>query len=110
MNIPGMGNMMKKVQQMQDDMKKAQTELESMEVTGEAGAGLVKVTLTGKNDCRQVELDNEVLGENADKEMLEDLIAAAINDAVRKVESLKEEKMGGVTGGMNIPGMDQLLK
>lgn len=107
MNIPGMGNMMKKVQEMQDNMKKVQDELEEMEVTGEAGAAMVSVTLTGKNDCRKVNISDEAY---EDKEMLEDLIASAFNNAVRKVEKKKEEKMGDVTGGMNIPGMDALLK
>lgn len=107
MNIPGMGGMMKKVQEMQKNMQKMQAELEAMEVTGESGAGMVKVTITGKNDCRKVEISADAMD---DKEMLEDLIAAAFNDAVRKVEKTKEEKMGDVTGGMNIPGMDQFLK
>lgn len=107
MKIPGMGNMMKQVQKMQEDMAKAQQELEATEVTGEAGAGMVKVTLTGKNECRKIDISEEAYD---DKEMLEDLIAAAFNDAVRTVEKTKEEKLGGITGGMNIPGMDQFLK
>ncbi len=109
MKIPGMGNMMKQVQQMQADMKKAEAELAAMEVTGEAGAGLVKITLSGQYDCKKVDIDNSLLEE--DKEMLEDLIAAGINDAIRKVETAKQDKMGNLTAGLNIPGgLDSFLK
>jgi DNA-binding YbaB/EbfC family protein len=107
MKIPGMGGMMKQIQDMQNNMKKMQDELEAMEVEGTAGAGMVSVTITGKNDCRKVNISDDAYD---DKEMLEDLIAAAFNDAVRKVEKMKEEKMGSITGGLNIPGMDQFLK
>ena len=109
MKIPGMGNMMKQMQKMQADMQKAEAELAAMEITGEAGAGLVKVTLSGQNDCKKVEIDSSLLEE--DKEMLEDLVAAGFNDAVRKVETTKQDKMGGLTAGLNIPGgMDSFLK
>lgn len=98
--------MMKQVQQMQDNMKKAQEEIANLEVQGEAGAGLVKVTMTGKHDVRRVEIDASLLVPD-DKEMLEDLVAAALNAAVRKVEEASSEKMGkvgGLPGGMSLPG------
>ncbi|RRJ84547.1 YbaB/EbfC family nucleoid-associated protein [Aestuariirhabdus litorea] len=98
----GMGNLMKQAQKMQEQMQKAQEELARAEVTGEAGAGLVKVTMTGRHDVKRVELDESLLQE--EKEILEDLLAAAVNDAVRKVEKNTQEKMAGVTGGLNLPG------
>lgn len=97
----GMGNLMKQAQEMQARMQKAQQEIAQMEVTGEAGAGLVKVTMTGKHDVRRVELDDSLMQE--DKEMLEDLLAAAVNDAVRKVESTTSAKMNSLTAGMPLP-------
>lgn len=97
----GMGNLMKQAQKMQDDMAKAQQEIANMEVTGESGAGLVKITMTGNHNVRRVEIDPELMED--DKEMLEDLIAAAINDAARRVEETNKEKMAAVTGGMQLP-------
>ena len=97
----GMGNIMKQAQEMQKNMEKMQQQLASMEVTGEAGAGMVKVTMTGRHDVKGVSIDDSVLSE--DKEFLEDLLAAAVNDAVRKVETQTQEKMASVTGGMQLP-------
>lgn len=97
----GMGDLMKQAQQMQEQMKKAQEEIANMEVTGESGAGMVRITMTGRHDVRKVELDDSLLSD--DKEMLEDLIAAAMNDAVRKVESESQSRMSGLTSGLNLP-------
>ena len=97
----GLGNLMKQAQQMQADMQKAQEELASMEVTGQSGGGLVKVTMTGKHEVRRVVIDDSLLAD--DKDMLEDLVAAAINDAVHKVESTTQERMSGLTSGINLP-------
>ncbi|GAB3022476.1 YbaB/EbfC family nucleoid-associated protein [Bowmanella dokdonensis] len=97
----GMGNIMKQAQQMQDRMQKAQQELADLEVTGESGAGLVKVTMTCNHNVRRVEIDPSLMED--DKEMVEDLVAAAINDAVRRVQETSKEKMAGVTGGMPLP-------
>jgi len=97
-----LGEMMKQAQQVQEKMKKAQEELANAEVTGESGAGLVKVVMTGRHDVKSVSIDSSVYSE--DKEVLEDLVAAAVNDAVRKVEEHNKEKMGGLTAGLNIPG------
>ena len=97
----GMGNIMKQAQQMQDKMQKLQEELAQMEVVGEAGAGLVKVTMTGGHSVRRVALDDSLLED--DKELLEDLMAAAINDAVRRIEELNKTRMGELTGGMQLP-------
>jgi DNA-binding YbaB/EbfC family protein len=97
----GIGNIMKQAQQMQEDMQKAQEEIAGMEVTGESGAGLVKITMTGKHDVKNVTIDPTLFGE--DKDMLEDLIAAAVNDANRRVENMTQEKMSGLTAGMNLP-------
>ena len=97
----GMGNLMKQAQQMQAKMAKAQEELAQMEVTGEAGAGMVKVTMTGSHNIRRVNIDDSLMDD--DKDMLEDLIAAACNDAVRRVEEQNKEKMGALTGGMQMP-------
>ncbi len=88
-------------EQMQKQMQKAQEELGTTELLGESGAGLVKVTMTGRHDVKRVEIDDSLLKE--DKEMLEDLIAAAVNDAVRKVEDYSQKKMGSVTQGLNLP-------
>ena len=98
----GMGAMMKQAQQMQERMQKAQQEIASLEVVGEAGAGMVKVTMLGNHNVRRVAIDPSLLTED-DQEMLEDLIAAAVNDAVRRVEVASKEKMAAVTGGMNLP-------
>ncbi|TKB43540.1 YbaB/EbfC family nucleoid-associated protein [Thalassotalea mangrovi] len=97
----GMGNLMKQAQQMQAKMAKAQEEIANMEVTGEAGAGMVKVTMTGNHNVRRVEIDESMMED--DKEMVEDLVAAAFNDAVRRVEETTKEKMGSLTGGMQMP-------
>lgn len=96
-----MGDIMKQVQDMQGKMQAAQAELANLEVVGEAGAGLVKITMTGRNDVRKVSIDDSVLSE--DKSLLEDLLAAAVNDAVRRVESARQEKMQGFTAGLNLP-------
>lgn len=97
----GMGNIMKQAQAMQEKMQKMQAEVASMEVTGESGAGLVKVTMLGNHNVRRVSIDESLLED--DKEMLEDLVAAALNDAVRRVEEASKEKMAQVTGGMQLP-------
>ncbi len=101
----GLGNIMKQAQKMQADMMKAQEELAQIEVTGESGAGMVKVVMTGKHEIRRIKIDDELLGD--DKDMLEDMIAAAFNDAVHKVESTTKEKMSGLSAGlpagMNLP-------
>ncbi|MEX2525083.1 MAG: YbaB/EbfC family nucleoid-associated protein [Gammaproteobacteria bacterium] len=97
----GFGNIMKQAQEMQENLQKAQEEIAKMEVTGESGAGLVKVTMTGKHDVRKVDIDDSLVGE--DKEMLEDLVAAAVNDANRRVERETQEKMSEFTSGLNLP-------
>lgn len=97
----GIGNMMKQAQEMQTRMQRLQAEVASTEVTGESGAGLVKVTMTGKHDIKRVQLDDSLMQE--EKEILEDLLAAAVNDAVRKVEAMTAQKMNGVTAGMQLP-------
>ena len=97
----GMGNMMKQAQQMQERMQQAQQEIAEMEVTGESGAGLVKVTMLGNHNIKRVEIDESLMDD--DKEMLEDLIAAATNDAVRRVEETSKERMADITGGMGLP-------
>ena len=99
-----LAGLMKQAQAMQDNLKKAQDELALMEVTGESGAGLVKVQMTCKHDVKRVTIDPSLLAD--DKDMLEDLVAAAFNDAVRRVESTTQEKMGKLSAGMpQIPGM-----
>ncbi|GGW51140.1 YbaB/EbfC family nucleoid-associated protein [Alishewanella tabrizica] len=97
----GMGNIMKQAQAMQEKMQKVQAEIANMEVTGESGAGLVKITMTGNHNVRRVHIDESLMSD--DKEMLEDLIAAALNDAVRRVEENNKEQMAKVTGGMQLP-------
>jgi len=96
----GLGNMMKQAQEMQKNMQAAQEEIASMEVNGEAGGGMVKVTMTGRHELTKVQIDDSLLD---DKEMLEDLVAAAVNSAVRNIESTTQDKMGGVTAGMDLP-------
>jgi DNA-binding YbaB/EbfC family protein len=99
----GLGGLMKQAQAMQAQMEKMQQELANMEVTGSAGGGMVQVTLSGKHEARRVQIDPAVMD---DREMLEDLIAAAINDATHKVEETSKEKMSGVTAGLGgLPGM-----
>ncbi|HZF78837.1 MAG TPA: YbaB/EbfC family nucleoid-associated protein [Rubrivivax sp.] len=92
---------MKQAQAMQDNMKRAQDELALMEVEGQSGAGLVKVTMSCKHDVKRVTIDPSLLAD--DKDMLEDLVAAAFNDAVRRAEELSSEKMGKITAGMPLP-------
>ncbi|GGF94133.1 MULTISPECIES: YbaB/EbfC family nucleoid-associated protein [Cysteiniphilum] len=96
-----MSKLMQQAQKMQDQMKKMQEEQEKLEVTGESGAGLVKVTMTGKHDVKRVEIDPSLLTE--DKEILEDLLAAAVNDAVRRVEENNKSSMSDMTQGLNLP-------
>jgi len=99
----GLGNMMKQAQQMQQRMQEAQDEIAKMEVTGEAGAGMVKVTMYGNHNIKRVEIDPSLMGGEDEREMLEDLIAAATNDAVRRVEETSKDKMGDLAGGMGLP-------
>lgn len=96
-----MGNLMKQAQKMQEDMQKMQEELANAEVTGVSGAGMVEIVMTGRHDVRSVKLDDSLMSE--DKELLEDLVAAAVNDAVRKIEENSKDKMGSVTAGMQLP-------
>ena len=95
------GALMRQAQQMQADMEKAQQELAQMEVVGESGGGMVKVTMTGRHDLKRVEIDTSLMSD--DKEMLEDLIAAAVNDANRRVETITQQKMAGLTAGISLP-------
>ncbi|HEY6043531.1 MAG TPA: YbaB/EbfC family nucleoid-associated protein [Nitrosospira sp.] len=97
----GLGNLMKQAQQMQENMKAMQEKLGSIEVEGQSGAGMVKVSMTCRYDVKRVSIDSSLIGD--DKEMLEDLIAAAVNDAVRRVESTTQEKMAGFTSGLSLP-------
>lgn len=97
----GMGNMMKQAQQMQERMQQTQEELAKIEVVGEAGAGMVKVTMTCNHNVRRVDVDQSLMED--EKEMIEDLVAAAFNDAVRRVQETSKEKMSEVTGGMPLP-------
>jgi DNA-binding YbaB/EbfC family protein len=99
----GLGNILKQAQEMQSNLQKAQAELEQMEVNGESGGGMVKLTMNGRHDARRLEIDASLMGEGADKEMLEDLIVAAVNDAVHKVEKQSKEKMSDMMGGLNLP-------
>ena len=96
-----LAGLMKQAQAMQDNMKKMQEQLASIEVEGQAGAGRVKVVMTCKNDVKRVSIDPSLLGD--DKDMLEDLVAAAFNDAVRKAEATSQEKMGSLTAGLPLP-------
>ena len=96
-----LAGLMKQAQAMQDNMKKAQEALALVEVEGQSGAGLVKVVMTCKNDVKRVTIDPSLLGD--DRDMLEDLVAAALNDAVRKAEATTQEKMAGISAGMPLP-------
>ncbi|MDD5124580.1 YbaB/EbfC family nucleoid-associated protein [Methylovulum sp.] len=96
-----LGNLMQQAQKMQEDLKKAQEEIAAMQVQGESGGGLVTIIMTGKREARKVTIDDSLLGE--DKDMLEDLVAAAINDAVNKVAKMKKEKMSEITAGLPLP-------
>ncbi|MGK2960294.1 MAG: YbaB/EbfC family nucleoid-associated protein [Candidatus Malihini olakiniferum] len=97
----GLSNLMKQAQQMQDKMQKIQEEIANLEVTGESGAGLVKVTINGAHNCRRVKIDLSLLED--DKDMLEDLIAAAFNDAARRIDETQKEKIALVSSGMQLP-------
>ena len=97
----GLSGLMKQAQQMQENMKKVQDELATIEVEGQSGAGMVKIVMTCRHDVKRVSVDPSLLKE--DKEMLEDLIAAAMNDAVRRVETTVQEKMSAITAGMPMP-------
>jgi DNA-binding YbaB/EbfC family protein len=101
MNKGQLAGLMKQAQQMQDTMRKMQEQLATIEVEGQAGAGMVKVVMTCRYDVKRVAIDPSLLAD--DKEMLEDLVAAAVNDAVRRVESTVQEKMAGVTAGLPLP-------
>jgi DNA-binding YbaB/EbfC family protein len=96
-----LAGLMKQAQQMQENMKKVQEQLATIEVEGQSGAGMVKVVMTCRHDVKRVTIDDSLLKD--DKEMLEDLIAAAVNDAVRRVETTTQEKMSGATAGMPLP-------
>ncbi|MBK7356652.1 YbaB/EbfC family nucleoid-associated protein [Propionivibrio sp.] len=96
----GIAGLMKQAQQMQENMKKAQEQLTQIEVEGQSGAGMVKVLVTCAHDVRRVSIDESVMD---DKEMLEDLIAAALNDAMRRAEQVSQERMSGFTAGLNLP-------
>ena len=100
----GLGNLMKQAQEVQENLRKAQEELSKVEVNGVSGGGLVTVVMTCRHDVRRVSIDDSLMGD--DKEVLEDLIAAAMNDAVRKAEKASQEKMSGLTSGINIPGLN----
>jgi DNA-binding YbaB/EbfC family protein len=97
----GLGNLMRQAQQMQETMQKAQAELADIEVTGESGAGMVKVTLNGRHEAKKVMIEPKLLTE--EKDMLEDLLVAAVNDAVRKVAARTQEKYSGLMSGLNLP-------
>ena len=97
----GLGNLMKQAQRMQAEMERAQQEIAAMEIEGESGGGMVKVVMTGRHELRRVSIDDAVFGD--DKEMLEDLIAAAVNDASQKLEAATKDRMSGLTAGMGLP-------
>lgn len=97
----GISNLMKQAQLVQENMKKMQEQLTALEVEGQAGSGMVRVVMTGRHEVKRVTLDPRLLGD--DREMLEDLIAAAVNDAARRVEAAVQEKMAGVTAGLPLP-------
>jgi DNA-binding YbaB/EbfC family protein len=97
----GIGNLMKQAQQLQANVQKAQAEIAAMEVTGEAGGGMVKVTINGRHEARRVQIDPSVPLD--DREMVEDLVAAAFNDAVHRLEAVTQERMSGLMGGMSLP-------
>jgi len=97
----GLGNLMKQAQQMQDNVKKLQDELATTEIEGQSGSGMVRVIMTGRHEVKRVTIDPRLLSE--EREMLEDLVAAAVNDATRRVEAMTQEKMAGVTAGLPLP-------
>jgi DNA-binding YbaB/EbfC family protein len=96
-----LGSIMQQAQKMQEDFKRAQAEIEAMEVVGQSGGGLVTILMTGKREARKVTIDPSLIGD--DKDMLEDLVAGAINDAVNKVAKMKKEKMAEITAGLPLP-------
>jgi DNA-binding YbaB/EbfC family protein len=95
------GQLMQQAQQMQEKMKRAQEEIAQLEVTGSAGGGMVSVVMSGAHEVRRVRIDRKLFADDA--EMAEDLVAAAINDAVNKVAEVSKDKMGGMTAGMDLP-------
>ena len=97
----GLGGLMKQAQKMQEDMQKVQAELAQMEVEGQSGGGMVRVVMTGRNEVRRVHIDPSLVGD--DRDMLEDLVAAAVNDAVHRAEAASQERMAGLTAGMGLP-------
>ena len=97
----GIGQLMKQAQEMQSNMKKAQEEMASISVTGESGAGMVRITMSCQHEVKAVEIEDSLVGD--DKDMLEDLIVAAFNDALRKVEKTTQEKFSGMTSGLSLP-------
>ncbi|HEX3846163.1 MAG TPA: YbaB/EbfC family nucleoid-associated protein [Steroidobacteraceae bacterium] len=97
----GIGNLMRQAQQVQESMKKAQEELAQLEVVGESGAGMVKVRMNGRNEVKKIEIEPKLLSE--DKDMLEDLLVAAFNDAVRRITQRTQEKYSGLMSGLNLP-------
>jgi len=97
----GLGGLMKQAQKMQEDMQKAQEEVANLEVEGQAGGGMVKVTMNGRHELRRVNIDPSLMDD--DKEMLEDLLAAAVNDATKKIDASSKDMMSGVTSGMSLP-------
>lgn len=97
----GLGDMMKQAQELQENMQKAQEEMANAEVEGMSGAGMVKVIMTGRHDVKRVDIDPSLLSE--EKTLLEDLVAAAMNDAVRRVEEMNKDKLSGMTGGLQMP-------
>jgi hypothetical protein len=97
----GIGNLMKQAQQLQANVQKAQAEIAAMQVTGESGGGMVKVTINGRHEALRVQIDPSMPLD--DREMIEDLVAAAFNDAVHRLEAVSQEKMSGLMGGMNLP-------
>ncbi len=100
----GLGNLMQQAQAMQENLLKAQEELTNIEVTGESGGGLVSVTMTCRYDVRRIKIDDSLMSD--DKEVVEDLLAAAVNDTVRKVEQVTKEKMAGLATGLSLPGLN----
>ena len=99
--MKGLDQIMQQAQRMQEDLQRARDDIARLEVTGESGAGLVKVVMTGAHDVRRVAIDPSLLGE--DRQMLEDLVAAAMNDAVRRVQHATQEKMSGLAAGLGLP-------
>ncbi|ASJ74481.1 YbaB/EbfC family nucleoid-associated protein [Granulosicoccus antarcticus] len=97
----GIGNLMKQAQKMQEDMQRAQEEIANMEIEGQSGGGLVKVTMNGQHELRKVSIDDSLIGD--DKDMLEDLVAAAVNDASQRLAVASKDKLSGLTNGMELP-------